>query len=105
MTTAHPLNTQCVDSLKYGDSAPNKVSWHNVAEAVKLELYPLIATSLGQSVDRLVDEGALSEHDLSGEATDKVIEELKTRKVLFSKEIEYLRKGGVPCCVHRVERG
>ena len=38
-----------------------EVKWHNLVEAVRQELYPLIATALGQSVDELVATGTLKE--------------------------------------------
>ena len=69
----------------------NVLKWHNVVEAVKQELYPFIATSLGKAVEELVESKALELHDLSDNATDLVIEKLKTKKVLFSKEIEYIK--------------
>ena len=67
------------------------VNWHNLVEAVRQELYPLIATALGQSIDELVATGTLKEDDLTDSATDKVIEMMKNKKVLYNKEIGYIR--------------
>lgn len=70
----------------------NKLNWRNVVEAVKHELYPVMATSLGQSVDGLVHSDTVSPEDLSDEATDKVITELKAKKLLYNNEIEYIQE-------------
>ena len=67
------------------------VKWYNLMEAVRHELYPLIATSLGQSADQLVDDGSLKEDDLSDDAFEKVIEMMKSKKVLFNNEIKYIQ--------------
>ena len=77
--------------LRAIDSEGNKLKWQNVVEAVKQELYPLIATSLGEAVEELIESKTLKPHDLSDNTTDLVIEKLKTKKVLFSKEIEYIK--------------
>ena len=62
-----------------------------MVEAVNQELYPLISTSLGQAVEELIESTTLKPHNLSDNATDLVVEKLKTKKVLFSKEIEYIK--------------
>lgn len=67
------------------------VKWHNVVEAVRHELYPLIASALGQSLDELMATGTLEVDDLSDGAIDEVIEIMKTKKVLYNKEIEYIK--------------
>ena len=80
-----PPNNEHIRKIVFG------VKWHNLVEAVRQELYPLIATALGQSVDELVASGTLKEDDLTESATDKVIEMMKNKKVLYNKEIEYIR--------------
>ena len=77
--------------LRAINSGGNTLKWHTVAEAVNHELYPLIATSLGEAVEELIESKTLKSGDLSDNATDLVIEKLKTKKVLFSKEIEYIK--------------
>lgn len=68
------------------------IKWHNLTEAVRQELYPLMATSFGQSVDELMDEGYLQQADLSDEATDKVVDKLKKKKkLLCNNEIAYIK--------------
>ena len=73
------------------ESEGNTLKWHNVVEAVRQELYPLIATSLGEAVEELIESKTLKPYNLSDNATDLVVEKLKTKKVLFSKEIEYIK--------------
>ena len=80
-----PLNDERIRGIT------SRVKWHNLVEAVNQELYPLMATSLGLSVDELIDAGTLNEDDLSDEATDKVIQRMKNKKVLYSTEIEYIK--------------
>ena len=73
-------------------SGGNTLKWHHVVEAVKQELYPLIATSLGQSVDELVDSKLLEDDDLTDDAIKQVLGVLKKKKLLYSNEIAYLTK-------------
>ena len=68
-----------------------KVNWNNVVEAVGQELYPKIAESMALSVEELKGKRTLKHDDLSGDATDRVIETLKTKKVLYNKEIVYIK--------------
>ena len=68
------------------------LKWINVVEAVKQELYPLISTSLGEAVEELVESQTLKPNDLSVNATDMVIARLKTKKLLYTKEIEYIQE-------------
>ena len=77
--------------LRAINSGGNTLKWHNVVEAVNQELYPLIATSLVEAVEELIESKTLKPHNLSDNATDLVVEKLKTKKVLFSKEIEYIK--------------
>ena len=67
------------------------LKWMNVVEAVKQELYPLISTPLAESVEELVESQTLKPNDLGANAIEMVIAKLKTKKVLYSKEIEYIR--------------
>ena len=82
-----PPNDQYLRAIGAG------VKWTNLTETVRHELYPLIATTLGQSVDELVstDQDPLKEDDLGNDAFDKVIERMTTKKVLYNNEIEYIR--------------
>ena len=68
------------------------LKWMNVVEVVKQELYPLISTSMGEAVEELIESQTLKPHDLSPDATEMVIARLKTKKVLYSKEIEYIQE-------------
>ena len=68
-----------------------QLKWENVAKALEQELYPQIGSSLGLSVHDLVATGTLNEDDLSHTATVKVIEMMKNKKVLYNKEIEYIK--------------
>ena len=71
-----------------------ELKWHNVVEAVKQELYPTMATWLGESIKELLssDTDTVKPGDFSDNATESVIERLKTKKVLFNKEIEYIKE-------------
>ena len=82
-----PPNNEHIRKMAFG------VKWHNVVEAVSQELYPLIATTLGQSVDELVTSDSLKEDDLTDDAVTIVIErmKMKSKKALYNKEIEYIK--------------
>ena len=67
------------------------LTWYNVMQCVRHELYPAMAISLSQAVDELVYKSGFAVGDLSEEAVNRVIEVLKTKKVLFSNEIEYIQ--------------
>ena len=67
------------------------LTWYNVMECVRQELYPAMAASMSQALDELVVKSRFDIGDLGGKAVERVIEGLKTKKVLFNKEIEYIR--------------
>ena len=86
------------EHLRAISSDENTLKWDNVVEAVKQELYPMISSALGQSVNELMEEQkdashavVLKENDLSEDAVGKVIDKLKTKRMLYSNEIEYIR--------------
>ena len=69
------------------------MNWRHIIEALNHELYPVIGTAAGQSVDDLVERGSLNEDDLSEEAVDKVVGVLKDKKKgLINKEIDAIKQ-------------
>ena len=67
------------------------LTWYNAMQAVRHELYPAMAVSMSQAVDELVVTSGFAVGDLSEEAVDRVIEVLKNKKILYNKEIDYIR--------------
>ena len=68
-----------------------ELTWYNVMQCVRHELYPAMAISLSQAVEELVYKSGFAVGDLSEKAVERVIGVLKTKKVLFSNEIEYIQ--------------
>ena len=68
-----------------------ELTWYNVMQCVRHELYPAMAISLSQAVEELVFKSGFAVGDLSEKAVERVIGVLKTKKVLFSNEIEYIQ--------------
>ena len=66
------------------------LTWYNVMQCVRHELYPAMAVALSQAVEEMVFTSGFAVGDLSEDAVHRVIEVLKTKKVLFSKEIKYI---------------
>ena len=79
------------EHLQAVSSDENILKWDNVVEAVKKELYPMISTAMGQSVKELIDSNTLKPNNFSDNAIEKVIGKMKDKKVLYNKEIEYIR--------------
>ena len=77
------------EHLRTIDSEGNKLKWHNVVEAVKQELYPLIATSLGEAVEELIESNTLKPHNLSDTATDLVIDNINISSTTYCRFIEF----------------
>ena len=67
------------------------LSWYNVMQCVRHEMYPMMAVSLSKAVEEMVFSSGFAVGDLSEEAVQRVIAMLKTKKVLFGKEIEYIQ--------------
>ena len=84
-TKEMPPNDQHLRAIASG------VKWQNMTEAVRHELYPLIATTLGQSADELMETSSLKEDHLGDDAVQKVIDLMKTKKALYNNEIKYIQ--------------
>ena len=79
------------ENIRAISSDGNILKWDNMVEAVKQELYPMISTKMGQSVKELMDSNTLKPNDFSDKAIEKVVDKMKDKKVLYNKEIEYIR--------------
>ena len=60
--------------------------WAHILSAVKHEMYPMMAAAIGKCVDEL------SSNDLSDDAVEAVLAELKKKRALSNGEV-HCRKG------------
>ena len=89
-----PMMTEIIaktHELDQNKELRDDLTWYNVMQCVRHELYPAMAISLSQAVDELVVKSGFAVGDLSEKAVERVLGVLKTKKVLFSNEIEYIQ--------------
>ena len=87
-----PLMQSVSDSHKVEkDKAPDALNWYHVLHCVGQEMYPMMLQSLSLALNDLVNDSRFDIHDFRAETVQRVIDALKTKKVLLSDEITYIR--------------
>ena len=68
------------------------LNWNHIVNAVKHDMFPLMATSMESAVESLrVDQNSLTVDKLDDDAVQRVIDKMHQKRKLSTKEVEHIK--------------